>query len=262
MDWDCAYDVRAAIKDAELILSNWSARAKRFRAQLPDAQFGLDYGAHPREKYDFLPCSAAPAAAVIFIHGGYWRSLDRSVFTHLMAGFLDHDVDVFMPSYPLTPEVRIEQIVDSIGRALEAIAARTKQPIYLVGHSAGGHLAMRMICDTAPLSRDTQARIVRATSVSGLHDLRPLLKTKMNEGFRLTMAEAEQQSPALAQNLVKDVQIWVGTNEVPSFFQQSTTLNEAWDSARINTEPDADHFTILEPLADAQSRLVRSILDR
>ena len=89
-----------------------------------------------------------------------------------------------IPSYPLAPEVRISSITISIIQAVEKIASKTTGPLRLIGHSAGGHLVSRLICKKV-LTNKTLQRLEKAISVSGIHDLRPLLNTQINEIFRL-----------------------------------------------------------------------------
>ena len=57
-----------------------------------------------------------------------------------------------MPTYTLCPENRISGIVAEMGQAVEKIAGMVGGPIHLTGHSAGGHLATRLVCTNSPLS--------------------------------------------------------------------------------------------------------------
>ena len=69
-------------------------------------------------------------------------------------------------------------------------AGRIAGPVRLAGHSAGGHLVTRMICRDSPLEPVLQGRLEQVVSISGLHDLRPLMKTAMNATLRLDAGEA------------------------------------------------------------------------
>ena len=235
--------------------------ARQGRAQLDQA-----YGAHPRERFDlFLPEGTAKGT-FIFVHGGYWMAFDKSSWSHLAAGALAHGWTVALPSYTLCPEVRISDITAQVGRAVTAIAARIGGVLRLAGHSAGGHLVSRLNCADSPLPASVRERIAHTVSISGLHDLRPFLKTTMNNTLRLDAAEAAHESPALLMPLPgARVTCWVGTAERPEFLRQNALLANIWTGlgARM-AEHEAKgrhHFDVVEELADPKSPLVGALLD-
>ena len=120
---------------------------------------------------------ATPRGLVVFVHGGYWMALDKSFWSHLAAGSVANGYAVAMPSYTLCPEVRIADIVKEIGAAIGAAAAMVEGPDHADGHSAGGHLVSRMIAEASPLAPELLDRIRNVVSISGVHDLRPLMRT-------------------------------------------------------------------------------------
>ena len=123
-----------------------------------------------------------------------------------------------IPSYTLAPEAAISDITREIGMAIEKAASMVEGPVRLIGHSAGGHLVSRMICDDSPLSDATLNRLVKVVSVSGVHDLRPLLLAEMNTILNLTEGEAEVESPSLHKPASSiPVTFWVGAGERPEF---------------------------------------------
>src|SRR5690606_30985533 len=144
------------------------------------AELGVAYGDDARERFDLFMPGREPRGLVVFVHGGYWMALDNSYWSHLAAGSVDNGYAVAMPSYSLCPQVRIAQITVQIAAAIATAAGRVSGPIHLVGHSAGGHLVTRMISHTSPLTEDVAGRISNVVSLSGVHDLRPLMRTSMN----------------------------------------------------------------------------------
>ncbi|MFQ5566016.1 MAG: alpha/beta hydrolase, partial [Paracoccaceae bacterium] len=202
MDWDDAYNNRGHIAGAEDYPPRWAKQAAAFRERMAAAgraRLDLAYGAAPRERLDlFLPEGMAQGL-VVFVHGGYWRAFGKSDWSHLAGGALDRGWAVAMPGYTLCPQIRVSGITRQIGAALAAAARELGGPIRLAGHSAGGHLVTRMLCQDAPLADAVAARIVSATSISGVHDLRPLMHTAMNEDLGLDRAEAAAESPALLE---------------------------------------------------------------
>ena len=267
IDWDDAYQNAAYIPDGESYPPRWQAEAAAFRARLGSehARTGLAYGWHPREKADLFLPDAKPVGLVVFVHGGYWRRFDRTDFSHLAEGALAHGWAVAMPGYPLTPEVRIFEITRSIARAVAAAAKVVAGPIRLAGHSAGGHLVVRQVCADAVLQAPVRTRIANVVSISGVHDLRPLLRTGMNEDLRLDADEARAESPVLLEPAVgARVHVWVGGDERPEFVRQSTLLANMWtgfDTQMSQTKVSKrHHFDVIEPLAHADSELVDALL--
>jgi arylformamidase len=67
----------------------------------------LSYGPGDRHAMDLFLPEGAPKGLVVFVHGGYWKAFDKSVWSHLAAGPLAHGFAVAMPSYTLCPDIRI-----------------------------------------------------------------------------------------------------------------------------------------------------------
>jgi acetyl esterase/lipase len=172
-----------------------------------------------------------------------------------------------MPSYDLAPTVSIADITRQIAAATEKAATLVDGPIRLSGHSAGGHLVTRMVCRDSPLARRVRRRVDAVVSISGLHDLRPLLRTTMNAELGLDKTEAMAESAAL-QEPIDSIRLicWVGAGERPEFIRQSDLLANIWTGLGIETSvvhaPGRHHFDVIDDLADAQSGLVDTLLQQ
>lgn len=267
-DWDDAYANGANIPQGDRWPQAWVEPAKAFRDRLATdgrARLGLAYGDAPRNRFDlFLPRGEAKGL-VVFVHGGFWLRLDRSFWSHLAAGPLAHGHAVAMPSYTLCPDIRIAGIVREIGSAVEAAAGMVAGPIRLTGHSAGGHLVSRMICANSPLPDAVRSRIANTVSISGVHDLRPMMATAMNETLRIDRAEAEGESPALLEPMAAArIACWVGAAERSEFVRQNALLANAWTGLGAETlkveELDRHHFNVIDGLADPDHALTRTLL--
>jgi hypothetical protein len=110
-----------------------------------------------------------------------------------------------------------------------------------------------------------QARIRNVVSISGLHDLRPLMATKMNETLRLDETEAVAESPALLRPMDNArITCWAGGAERQEFRRQNALLANIWTGLGAVTacvvEPDRHHYTIIDGLADAGHPLTRALL--
>ncbi|MCT7666216.1 alpha/beta hydrolase [Shinella kummerowiae] len=267
-DWDDAYANGVNIARSDRWPEAWTRPAEAFRDTLLSAErakLDLAYGERPRNRLDlFLPEGSAKGL-VVFVHGGFWLQTDKSVWSHLAAGAVASGFAVAMPSYTLCPEVRIAEIVTEVAAAIGEAAKRVEGPMMLTGHSAGGHLASRMVTATSPLAPHVQQRIRNVVSISGLHDLRPLLSTAMNEKLALDEAEALAESPALLRPMENTrITCWVGGSERAEFLRQTALLANIWTGLGATTamvvEPNKHHFDILDGLTDAAHPLTRTLL--
>ena len=193
-------------------------------------------------------------------------SLDNSYWSHLAAGSVAAGFAVAIPSYTLCPEARIADISRQIGAAITAAAGLVDGPISITGHSAGGHLSARMVSAGTPLADDVLGRVATVIPISGLHDLRPLMPTAMNETLRIDEAEAIAESPALLRPVGRArLGLWVGGSERPEFVRQSALLANVWTglgaATAFHADPNRHHFDVIDGLADPRHPLSRALLD-
>ena len=262
-DWDDAYANRDHVPQAPEIIARWERDAPAFRAALgPRARLNLPYpgplGDAERERYDLFLPEGEPKGLTVFIHGGYWMGYAPELWSHLAAGPLAQGWAMAMPAYTLAPAARISDIVRQIAAFLAEAAQEIPGPIRLAGHSAGGHLAARMICGAGPEA--FVKRIERTVSISGVHDLRPILRTQLNATLKMDAAEAEAESPALLTPVDgARITAWTGAEERPEFVRQAELLANAWAglgaATRLALDPGRNHFDVIDALADAGSPL-------
>lgn len=269
-DWDDAYTNADYIPDGARWPEKWASLARQFREERQasgSAETDLSYGDAPRNRLDLFLPEGEPKGLVVFIHGGFWWKFDKSSWSHLAGGPLALGFAVAMPSYTLCPQERISGISKEIAQAIAFAAGRVEGPIFLAGHSAGGHLAARMMAEPSPLAPAIRARVTRTLSISGLHDLRPLMKTAMNETLKLDEAEAVAESPALLRPVEGSRLIaWVGAAERSEFIRQNALIANIWAGLGARTvaieEPDRHHFNVIDGLTDADHPLTRALLTR
>lgn len=262
IDWEDAFSNGDYIPNSAQMPDQWASLAQTFRddAQASGrADIDVAYGPNAREQFDIFWPDGPVQGVVVFVHGGYWLAFDKSSWSHLATGPLQHGWAVAMPSYTLAPQARIAQITAQLGQAITKVGELVEGPIRLAGHSAGGHLVSRAICSDGPLSQPVTDRIDRVVSISGLHDLRPLRLHSMNAQLQLDQDEAKAESPALQPPVPGiDVWAWVGAQERPEFLRQSSLLTEAWQAAanaKLVVEPERHHFNVIDGLADPEHPL-------
>ncbi|WP_022705987.1 alpha/beta hydrolase [Paracoccus zeaxanthinifaciens] len=251
-DWDDAYANGAHIAGAADYPARWTAAAQAFRDLHPPVEGAGDL---------FLPLD--PKGLMVFIHGGYWMRFGPRDWSHLAAGALARGWACLMPRYDLAPKARIAQMTRQVAQAIAG--AGVDGPIAITGHSAGGHLAARMVCEGV-LPRDVAARVTACVPISPLSDLRPLMRTAMNETLNIDPPEALSESPALLTPLPLPVTTWVGGAERPELIRQARLLADAWAGLGAATEcvidPGRHHFDVIEGLTRPDSPLMNRLLDQ
>ena len=266
-DYDDAYANGLHIARGETWLVKWTELAEAFRSGLSvhRCRLGIPYGqGAPRQVFDLFLPESEPRGLFVYIHGGYWLRNDGSLWSHLAAGPLARGYAVAIPTYRLCPEVRIGEIVGDIADAIKEASRLVAGPLTLAGHSAGGQLASRMICAESPLGDETWGRVERVVSISGVHDLRPLLRTAMRDALRLDDEEARRESPVLLDPAPgAKLVCWVGGAERAEFRRQNALLANVWTGLGAATAayeaPDRHHFSVVDDLEDPESGLVSAL---
>jgi arylformamidase len=273
IDYEAEYNNRARVPEHAEIFARWIRDAELYRADtLKDgrAELGLAYGETPRQYLDLFHAQAgagAVAPLALFIHGGYWRSLDPSMFSHMARGLNARGITVAVAGYDLCPVVTIADIIEQMRRACLFLWQRLDRPMFVVGHSAGGHLAAAMVgTDWPSLYPKAPADLAPAGyAISGLYDLTPLLGVSANQDLRLTAESVRAVSPAFwPLPRARTLDSVVGALESSEFRRQSQLIVQAWQGAgkmRYEEIAGTNHFTVCDPLTDPQSAMVARIAE-
>ena len=271
---DAQYNNRARVAEAPDILERWANASALARAQ-SDCVLDIPYGAAPSETLDVFRTGRADAPVFVFIHGGYWRALDKRDHSFVAPALVDAGAMVVVPNYALCPSVSIEQITLQIVQALAWTCRHAHahggdpRRIVVGGHSAGGHLAAMMLaCEWQKVGADLPARLLQgALSISGVFEMEPLRHTPFLAGdLRLSAASAKRLSPALMPAPAGPLAAVVGGDESEEFLRQSRLIRDAWGATAVpvcEAIPGTNHFTVLHELADAQAlvhHLARGLL--
>jgi arylformamidase len=274
---DRQYNNRALVPEHAAHFERWAADSAQARQRLP-ALLDVAYGHGAGETLDVFPapCKAGrpPAPVLVFIHGGYWRSLDKADHSFVAPAFVAQGACVVVPNYALCPAVTIPQIALQMTQVLawvyRHIGAHGGDPqrITVVGHSAGGHLAaMLLACDWAQVGAGLPAALVKnALSISGVFDLAPLRQTPfLRDSLRLNAQQVRQASPAgfPAPPLLDgrgELFAVAGADESDEFVRQTQRIQQAWGKEVVSvceTLPGLNHFSVLEALVQPRHRLHR-----
>ena len=267
VDYEVEYNNRARVPEHAEIFARWQREGAAYRASVHNAKLGLSYGPSMRRTIDLFPArhdDQAPLA--MFIHGGYWRSLEPSMFSQSAAGPNALGITVAVAGYDLCPHVSIADIVEQMRAACLMLWRRRRQRIFVYGHSAGGHLAACMVAtDWKAFASDAPADLVPAAySISGVFDLLPLVHVSMNQDLRLDEADARQVSPLYwSIPAPRSLDAVVGALESDEFLRQSKTIAESWRRGATLTRYEeiagTNHFTVVDALADPDSAMTARV---
>ncbi|HZT88708.1 MAG TPA: alpha/beta hydrolase [Stellaceae bacterium] len=256
--YEAEYNIRRRHPESPQHYARYAAESEAARAGLR-CELDLAYGEAPGERLDFFPASWPDAPLLLFIHGGYWRALDKKDFSFIAPPFVAAGIAVALINYDLTPKVGVADIVEQARRAVGWTHERAEQfgfdgrRLVVAGHSAGGHLTAMALLAEPPLP------IAAGIALSGVFDLVPLLSTNVNEQLRLDAAEARRVSPThLPPPHRPPALIAVGGDETAGFIAQSQNF-AAHCGREARIYPGLDHYTIVWALAEPDSALHRDV---
>jgi arylformamidase len=271
---EAQYNARASIPDHPRIFARWKERSAAARkARAGRARLDIAYGPGPLHTLDIFLADTRNAPLHMLIHGGYWRSLDKSDFSDKVGALVEAGVTVAAVNYSLCPAVTIAAIVEETRQAAawlwrEAPALGCDQARFQIsGHSAGGHLtAMLVATDWPRYAPDLPKTMIQsALSASGIFELEPLRHCSMNQDIKLAADDARSLSPIFMTPPAKvPMALAYGGLESAEFKRQSEDFAKAWrrHGLTIGVEelPGLNHLTVIEELAVPGGRLATTAL--
>lgn len=266
------FNNRVAVPDHLEWFARWAQRSREAVAAL-SPRLDLRYGSNPKETLDLFVPQGSVRGVLVFIHGGYWRSLDKADHGFVAPAFVAQGIAVANLNYDLCPQVSIATIVEETRRAVAFLAREAPRlgipaaPLVVSGHSAGGHLAAMLLSTPAQAFGLERHPLTGAVSLSGIHDLAPLLLFSYNADLRLTEADVRPLSPVhLAPAGPAPIVAAVGGNETDEFLRQTDLLWDAWPTQRLPGMAGPlriagrHHFDVVFDYADPDSLLTRATL--
>lgn len=262
---------RIAVADHE----SWLARDLALSTALKDRILVLRdqrYGDGPRQLADLYPAPHPGGPIVLFIHGGFWRALSKDHVGFVAGPLVEAGAAAVMPGYDLCPTVPLKTVVAQARQALlwtrQQAARLNGDPdrIYVAGNSAGAHLAAMLLTEDWTRHGLPRAPIAGAILVTGIYDLRPVLRIQVNEDVRLAAEDVLALSPQfLPLHCRVPTIVAAGAAEPPLWIEQShrfaAKLSAKGADVRLMEVPGLHHFSITQSLSDANAPLTRAILD-
>ena len=268
---DRQYNNRARVPEHPEILDRWAQASQLSRDGL-SRRLDVPYGSGPNETLDIFPSPWAGAPVLVFIHGGWWRSLDKSQHSFVAPTFVHAGAMVVVPNYALCPgtagaPVGLDTIALQMVQALAwvwrhaALYGGDPNHIVLAGHSAGGQLAAMLLnCEWGQVGADLPPTLVKAAlAISGVFDLEPVRRTPfLQADLRLTPALSARLSPVHLPAPRGLLYAAVGDDESEEFLLQTESIRDAWGRQSVpvcERIAHANHFTVLHDLASPDGLL-------
>lgn len=243
--------------------ARWAEEGRRVRAEFPDARLDLSFGSTALETLDYFPAATPGAPLVVFVHGGYWQSLDKADFDSFAWGLRETGLAYASLNYTLAPAARVPEMVEQVRKALGYLYERAGDlgfdptRIIVSGHSAGAHLAVMAAMTDWP-ARGLPADLLKGlVSVSGLYELELMLHSYQQPVLQLDAAQVAAISPqrliaSLSPRTAPALLCAVGSTEPEEFQEQQRVFLDAWTAQGLSGEGmtlDGDHhFNVVERL--------------
>jgi arylformamidase len=264
-DRDLGLNNGVAVAGSADMVAGWEQLSAGTRARHSD-HLDLRYGPRERNRIDFLK-AADGGPTLMFIHGGYWQTRAKEVFTLIAGGPMAHGINVALIGYTLAPDATLDEIVAEIHRGIDFLAGQLPElggdpkRIVVSGWSAGGHLTSMAL---------SHPRVKAGMAISGIYDLEPIRHSYLNVKLGLDEAASRRNSPMMQPGgPMKPLSLVAGSAELLLLRKQTADFagHRAKYGLPVTYEeiPGADHFTIMNELMAPAGRittLVRQLFEQ
>ena len=149
------YNIRARHPDHQTVRDGWATASARAKANL-EWREDVRYGAEPRQTLDLFPARAAASPLLIFIHGGYWRSNEKTNYGFIAEPVIAHGGAQANINYGLTPDYSVGEIIAHARDAVIWHTAMKRREISTAGKSMSP--AIPPVAISPPSSRQRTGR--------------------------------------------------------------------------------------------------------
>ena len=267
------FNPRAVNPDIQDHVDRYLARSAQARQDVP-GRYDLRYGERDKQTLDLYvpPSCAAGAPLVLFIHGGYWRGLDKSDHSFVVPPIVATGAIVANVNYDLCPQVTLDVIVEEIAQAVSYCHLNAQHwgadpnNLYLIGHSAGAHLSAQMLLRDWQQHELARAAIRGVAAITGVYEPEVILNVSVNQEAQISAQSAQRQSCLNRPFTVSpNMLIAVGGDEPEGWIGQSESFAAQCIDAKLRTQmlivPHTNHMTVLEHAVKAGEPLCSAIFD-
>ena len=251
-------------------IAEYAAASAATRAGL-NPVLGVRYGSGEKETLDVFPADRPNAPVQLFIHGGYWRAMDKSDYSFITDVFHSAGAVTVLVNYDLCPAVTLDTIVVQVNRAIawtfRNVAEYGGDPhrLYVSGNSAGGHLDAMALAHDWEADEGIPADVIKGTvPVTGVFDCEPVPDVTVNEEVRLDRETARRLSPLRnpPRRVLPVLVAWEAPSRLSGYGCRRTTPRSAASTASCEYMelPGQDHLDASRAPGDPKSPLVRAMV--
>jgi acetyl esterase/lipase len=237
----------------------------------------IAYGTRDRQALDvYRPRETGPARPVIvFFYGGSWRGGEKAQYRFVAEALTRQGFVVVIPNYRVYPDVSFPGFIEDGALAVrwsrDHVAAFGGDParLFVMGHSAGGHIAMMVglagrYLDAVGVSKKEIAGLI---GIAGPYDFLPSEQRRVQEVFASARDLDEAQPMIYADRSAPPVLLLHGTADRTVYPRNSerlaAKLREAGAPVRLELYPQLGHYEIMLGLSSVLgngSRLMSDIV--
>ncbi|KAG5684781.1 hypothetical protein PVAND_013994 [Polypedilum vanderplanki] len=241
-----------------------------------DCHLNIAYGPTKREKLDIYGDDLPKSAPLfVFIHGGYWRQVDKEGSAFMVKPLYENGIRVITIDYELCPNVTLEEIVEQVKKCFKWIAQYIKQneirKVALSGHCVGAHLLCYGIIEEfmETISSSVELHAFFFSGVYYLEELRYLKSTNENNILHITDENCRRLSPQYIDfNYLKHfnfhAHVFAGEFESEKFHEHSKKFAEGPMKDFLKTFKifeKLDHFDLVENMYESNYELTKLIIE-
>ena len=263
------YNPRVAVPDAQDYIDDFIERSKDVREKI-EGFYDIRYGAKPKQTLDLhLPNDVKNPPLLVYIHGGYWRAIDKNDHSFVALPFLKDGIAVANVNYDLCPSVTLSEIVEELIEAFHFVKKQASDwktsGIYLIGHSAGAHLVGELIGRNFFDNEQENSKLKGAILSSGIYEPELVLNLEVNQEIRLDEKMASECNVMNKPPLTKSpIMVCVGGDEPEGWIDQSRRYAEVCRSQNLSVDfqivEDANHFSLLDHAMNSDYKLNQKII--
>ena len=270
------YDYDFKLRERHPNFQNYFDRNETLSEETREAyqhKFDQSYGVHSLQTIDVVPAPQKNAPVFVFIHGGFWKSLDKRPYHFTARPFLENGCAAAHINYLLAPNASMAEIVANIKEAFKWIQHNASNfngnpaKLHIAGHSAGAHLALTTAIDMEshddPISRSVKSVLC----ISGIFDLDPIRQSYLKAKLKFDDTTINKFSPLRRENLILNTPVFfaVGGDETNQFLEQSRNMHERLKAANIPSShaviPELNHFDIVYEIALPKGLIAKPALE-
>ncbi len=210
----------------------------------------------------YAPQVATDAPTVVFFYGGSWTSGKRQWYRWLGERLAQHGVVTVIPDYRKYPEVRMEGFMADAAHAVAWARGHAgefggdPQRLFVMGHSAGGHIGALLATDSSWLgSVSMQPRdLAGFIGLAGAYDFLPLTDEDFIGMFGHDAASQKRSQPVLQVDGDEPPMLLLHgdsdhTVEPRNASSLARAMRDNDEFVELHMYPDIGHITLLLSLS-------------